>query len=159
MSKLPSLLAVAIGLAAAVAAQEAPPAGHAFIAPDDIQWGPGPPGLPPGAKSVVLTGNPGGDGLFVVRAWLPAGWSVPPHWHPTAESVTVISGEGHFGLGDTMDKTAGETIPAGGFAYMPATMHHSFWVETDTVIQVHAWGPFQITYVNPSDDPRNQAAQ
>ena len=32
--------------------------------------------------------------------------------------------------------------------------HHYAWATGDTVVQVHAIGPWGITYVNPADDPR-----
>jgi hypothetical protein len=32
-------------------------------------------------------------------------------------------------------------------------MHHFAWTKTGGVVQVHLIGPFQITYVNPADDP------
>src|SRR5262245_12013524 len=40
----------------------------------------------------VLTGDPGKDGPYAVRVRLPAGYKIPPHTHPTAENVTVLSG-------------------------------------------------------------------
>ncbi len=159
MTKLLRLLAVAAAVATPLAAQEAAPPAHIFVSPADLQWGPAPPALPTGAKTAVLKGNPGEDGPFTLRAWLPAGYVVKPHWHPTSESVTVISGEGYMGMGDTFDKAQGHALPAGSFAYVPATAHHSFWVETETVIQVQGMGPFQIYYLNPADDPRNAPLQ
>ena len=38
---------------------------------------------------------------------------------------------------------------------MPAGAKHFAWATEETVVQVHGEGPFQITYVNPADDPRN----
>jgi hypothetical protein len=29
------------------------------------------------------------------------------------------------------------------------------WSTTETVLQIHGKGPFEIKYVNPADDPRN----
>jgi hypothetical protein len=34
-------------------------------------------------------------------------------------------------------------------------MHHYAMAKTACVVQIHGMGPFSITYVNPSDDPRN----
>ncbi len=152
------LLAVAALLAAPAAAHEETAPAHTFVLPADIQWGPPPPALPPGSKIAVLKGDPGEEGPFTLRAWLPAGYVVKPHWHPTSESVTVISGEGFMGMGDTLDQAQGHALPAGSFAYVPAAAHHSFWVETETVIQVQGMGPFMIFYLNPADDPRNAPA-
>jgi hypothetical protein len=32
-------------------------------------------------------------------------------------------------------------------------MNHYAWAVSDAVVQVHAEGPFALTYVNPADDP------
>src|SRR5213082_631778 len=65
---------------------------HVALNPDDLKWGDVPPGLPPGAKMAVLSGDPTKKGLFTVRMQAPAGYKVSPHTHPTAENLTVISG-------------------------------------------------------------------
>jgi hypothetical protein len=38
-------------------------------------------------------------------------------------------------------------------------MQHYAWTTAPTVIQVHGIGPFDIKYVNPTDDPRNASAK
>ncbi|MGE5537912.1 MAG: cupin domain-containing protein [Gemmatimonas sp.] len=128
--------------------------------PDDkaIQWQAGPPGLPPGAEFAVLSGDPGSNGLYVVRAKLPAGYKIPAHSHPTTEYVTVLSGELQIGMGDKLDASSGQMLQAGGFAEAPAKMNHYAWSGAGAVIQVHGQGPFEITYVNPDDDPRTQTS-
>src|SRR6266852_4799154 len=60
--------------------------------PDEIQWGAPPPFLEPGAQFAVLEGDPAQAGLYTIRAKLPDGYKIKPHWHPTAEHVTVLSG-------------------------------------------------------------------
>jgi quercetin dioxygenase-like cupin family protein len=93
----------------------------------------------------------------VLRAKLPAGYTVRPHWHPTDENLTVLSGELLAGMGDTIDESKMESMTAGAFARMPANMRHYVRAKTDTVLQVHGTGPFALTYVNPADDPRQAA--
>jgi hypothetical protein len=95
----------------------------------------------------------------VLRAKMPAGYKIPPHWHPTDENVTVISGTVAFGMGDKFVAADMKEVPGGGFALMPATMRHYFLAKTAAVIQVHGTGPFTLTYVNPADDPRAPAAK
>jgi hypothetical protein len=129
---------------------------HVLIAPGDLKWGPGPAGLPSGAEAAVLDGDPAKPAMFALRAKLPAGYKVPPHWHPTDETIIVISGALMLGMGDKMDEASMQTLPAGGFAKMPRQMHHYAAAKGETIIQVHAMGPFEITYVNPSDDPRKK---
>jgi len=80
-----------------------------------------------------------------------------PHWHPTDENVTVLSGTAAFGMGDTVNEADAKKIDTGGVAVLPAHMHHYFLAKTPVTIQVHGMGPFEITYVNSSDDPRQKA--
>ena len=130
--------------------------GHVLVRPDDLKWGPGPPGLPAGAKVAVLAGDPGKDGPYVLRAKLPDGYKVPPHWHPTDENVTVIKGTLMVGKGEKFSAGASEALPAGSFARMPTGMRHFAWTKGDTILQVHGVGPFEIIYVNAADDPRKK---
>jgi quercetin dioxygenase-like cupin family protein len=124
--------------------------------PEDIKWGPVPPILPAGASIAVLAGDPAGTGLVTIRLKMPPGYRIPPHWHPTDEHVTVISGLFAIGMGDKLDKTQSKTLRPGGYAVAPANMHHFAWTRTGAVVQVNLMGPFQITYVNPADDPNQK---
>jgi quercetin dioxygenase-like cupin family protein len=130
---------------------------HVAVDADSIKWGSGPASLPPGAQMAVLDGDPGKAVPFVIRAKLPDGYRVGPHFHPTAENVTVVSGTFLVGMGDTFSESSMKTLGTGGFAKMPKGMHHYAMTKGETVIQVHGVGPFAITYVNPNDDPRNKA--
>lgn len=134
----------------------APVAEHRWFLPADLKWEDAPASLPKGAKMAVIHGNPNAPGIFAMRISVPAGYKVPPHWHPADEHVTVISGEFYMGLGDTWDETKGHALPAGAGSIMPVGTRHFAWTKVETVIQVHAMGPWGITYVNPQDDPRNQ---
>ncbi|HEX6966075.1 MAG TPA: cupin domain-containing protein [Gemmatimonadaceae bacterium] len=118
------------------------------------QWGPVPSALPAGAQIVVLQGNPFGNGVYTLRLKMPNGYTVPPHFHPTDEMVTVISGTLQIGMGDQIDKTTAKTLKAGGFATAAAGMHHYAVARGEAIVQVHGQGPFAITYVNAKDDPR-----
>jgi hypothetical protein len=101
----------------------------------------------------VLAGDPSKDGLFIVRLKLPAGYKVMPHWHPTNEHVTVLKGTFALGMGDTADPSKAKSLTAGGFALMPAMMHHYGIAKTATTVEISGMGPFSLTYVNPADDP------
>jgi quercetin dioxygenase-like cupin family protein len=123
-----------------------------------ITWGPAPAVFPAGAKMAVLQGNPGQPGLFTVRLDLPDGYRVAPHFHPTDEQLTVISGTFLLGMGDSLDAASATVIPAGGFGSVAANMHHYAVARGRTVVQVHGMGPFVLTYVDPKNDPRNTAS-
>jgi quercetin dioxygenase-like cupin family protein len=118
-----------------------------------MKFGPAPPNLPKGASMIVLAGDPSKSGEFTLRLKLPKGYKIPPHNHPTDENVTVISGDFHIGMGDTFKTKGAASLTAGGFGVAPSGMNHFAWTEKGAVVQVHAMGPFQITYVNPKDDP------
>ena len=40
---------------------------------------------------------------------------------------------------------------AGSYAFLPMNQHHYYWVEDDSVFQVHAVGPFGIAYAHPEE--------
>lgn len=118
-----------------------------------IVWGPAPAVFVPGARMAVLQGDPSGTGLFTVRLEMPDGYRIAPHFHPTDESVTVISGTFLVGMGDSIDVAKALVLPAGGFVTPGANMHHWAIARGRTIVQVHAMGPFALTYVNAKDDP------
>jgi quercetin dioxygenase-like cupin family protein len=159
-----TLVIVLTVLAAAAAAQTAqketpapkPAAKHAVVTSGDLKWGPAPPSLPAGAEAAVLDGDPTKAGAFVMRAKFPAGYRVPPHWHPTDENLTIISGSFGVGTGDKLDEASLKTLGSGDFVHMPKQMHHYAMAKEATIIQIHGMGPFAITYVNPNDDPRKK---
>jgi ChrR Cupin-like domain len=126
---------------------------HAVLAPDDIKWGPAPPDLPAGIKLAVLQGDPSKAAPYTIRAKLPDGCIVPPHWHSMDENLTVIKGELGMGMGEKFDKEKLRYLPAGSFARMPKMEKHFNIAKGETVIQLHGTGPFDIHYVNPADNP------
>jgi quercetin dioxygenase-like cupin family protein len=129
---------------------------HRVVKPADLKWGEAPPGLPPGGKMVVLNGDPAQAGAFTVRLKAPAGYKVMPHTHPTAERLTVISGSFKIGMGEKFEDASMQQMTAGSYMVLPANMaHYAKGAGKDSVVQIDSEGPFQINYVNPTDDPRN----
>ena len=122
-----------------------------------IKWGPAPAVFPAGAQMAVMQGDPTGRGLFTVRLRLVDGYKLPPHTHPTDEHVTVISGTFAVGMGKTFTTAGMMKLAAGGFVTAPANEAHYALARGTTVVQVHAMGPFALTYVNPADAPRPRA--
>lgn len=130
---------------------------HVLVTADQVKWGPGPPSMPPGAQMAVMDGDPAQKGVpFVIRAKLPDGYRVPPHWHPTDENLLILSGTLMVGMGDTMDPASAQSLTAGAYTKMPARMHHYAMSKGETIFQLHGVGPFEVTYINPSDDPRKK---
>jgi ketosteroid isomerase-like protein len=126
---------------------------HVMMSPGELKWGDPPPGLPPGSKLAVISGDPSQAQPFVIRAQVPAGYRVAPHWHPGVENLTILSGTVALGMGETFDEAAMTSIGPGGYASLPAEMRHYFLAKSASTFQVHGMGPFVVNYVNPADDP------
>jgi quercetin dioxygenase-like cupin family protein len=162
MKKIALLFSGIVGAAAFVFAAEqststsSPPTEHRVLKPADLKWGETPPGLPAGGKMALLNGDPGQPGAFTVRLKAPAGYKVMPHTHPTAERLTVISGSFKIGMGEKFDETSMQQMTAGSYIVLPSGMaHFAKGAGKESVLQIDSEGPFQINYVNPTDDPRN----
>jgi quercetin dioxygenase-like cupin family protein len=152
----------AVGLAVLstlAVAQDKTTSSHVVLTAPELKWGDPPPVFRKGARMTVLSGDPGKAGPFVVRLKMPAGYKIAPHWHPTDEHLTVLSGSFALGMGEKFDPAALKTLPAGGYALLPAEMRHFAMAKTAGTIQVHGTGPFVLTYVNPADDPSKATAK
>ena len=123
-----------------------------MFAAAEMQWQEGPPSLPAGAQMVVLDGDPRQKGSFTIRLKMPPGYKIPPHTHPTAERVTVISGSARLGVGEKFDESAGRELNVGDFAVVPAGVPHYAWSAGEAVVQIHSEGPFERKFVDPADD-------
>ena len=156
MKKVFSITFCLIVLAAFTLAQE--PKTHIALTGAEVKWGPAPPSLQKGAELAVVSGNPAAAGPFVIRLKVPAGYKIAPHWHPTDEHVTVISGTFALGMGDKFDNASMKEMPAGSYGMLPAEMRHYAMARTAAVVQVHGMGPFVVNYVNPADDPSKESS-
>ncbi len=106
----------------------------------------------------VVSRDPGKAGEFVVQLSMPAGYKIPPHFHPADEHVTVLSGSLWMAMGEKWEESAGKEMQTGAYHMIPKGVRHYAWAKGQTVIQLHGMGPWGITYVNPADDPRKKAA-
>lgn len=147
-------MAVICGVAGA---QDANAPAHILLTPTEAEWGAPPPVFEKGMSFTVVSGDPSKPGLYVVRAKMPAGYKIAPHWHPTDEHVTVLSGTMAVGMGEKFDEASMKTLPVESYALLPAGMRHFAMAKTAATIQIHGQGPFVLTYVNPADDPSKRA--
>jgi quercetin dioxygenase-like cupin family protein len=149
------IFAVLIAFASSALAQDVMKV--TLVKPDALTWKDN-PNLPKGAQSVTLLGDPTKAGQMVVnRTKLPPNYRVPPHTHPMAETVTVISGTVGFGMGEEFDDKKGEMVQAGAFFAQPAKHAHYVWTGSEgAILQVQFIGPGGIDYINPADDPRKK---
>jgi hypothetical protein len=163
--KMPRIATAAVSIASiavlATAAWSADSMGGAtFLDPGKMKYGDAPPVLPKGAQLAVLQGDPSKPGPFVIRLKVPSNYKVAPHWHSKDENLTVVSGTFYLAEGEKPDTAHAHAMKAGSFHYLPAqTRHYAYSKGGPAVVQVHGEGPFDITYVNPADDPSKAAAK
>jgi quercetin dioxygenase-like cupin family protein len=138
--------------AQAAPAQAASP--HVVLQGADVKWGDPPPAFEKGAQAAVLSGDPGKAGLFVIRLKVPAGYRIANHWHPTDEHVTVLDGDFTIQMDDAAQT---QTLSRDAYLQLPAHMHHAVSTKGGMTVQISAMGPFELTYVDPKDDPRTRA--
>jgi hypothetical protein len=132
-------LVLVMSCAAAASFSQVP--AHVAVVPDEIKWGPASPKLPPGAEIAVLVGDPSVPGApYVFRAKLPDGYSVPPHWHPMDENVTVMEGVFALGFGERADRTTMRDLPAGSYVTLPKQEPHFNRIKGRTILQFHGSG-------------------
>lgn len=120
---------------------------------DRIDWK-DEPLLPKSAKSALVIGDPSKPGVFMAYLKFPANYEIPSHTHPFAEVVTVLKGAVWNGMGDKLDRTKGDKLGAGSSFTLPEGHAHYLWNEEETVVLLTATGPWNISYINPDDDPR-----
>lgn len=150
-----TLFSLVIAATPALFAENTQSNDHVIFTPEKIKWETGPMSLPKGAQLAVLEGDPSKSGPFTLRLKMPANYHIPPHWHPNIEHITILSGALYVGMGDKFDEKKATKLSAGSFAYMQPEMHHYAFTKTPSIIQLHAEGPWGVTYVNSEDDPRN----
>jgi quercetin dioxygenase-like cupin family protein len=127
---------------------------HAMHQLNNLNWRPAPTTFPPGAMFAMVQGNPSVAGeVFTVRLRFPDGYILPPHTHPTDEHVTVLRGTFGVGLGKVFSADSLTLLQTGDFIIAPKNMAHFASARGATEVQVHAIGPFRLTYVNAADDP------
>jgi quercetin dioxygenase-like cupin family protein len=125
-------------------------------------WSSGPEDLGPGVSFSVIDGIPGGTqasyirqtGSYTLHVRYPAGHTVGPHRHKSAEHVTVLSGTLLIGWGDVWDPTKLKEVPVGKFIEVPAGVVHFTAVREETLMEVTITGVYDVEYVLDADDPR-----
>lgn len=123
-----------------------------LVSPDQLMWSP----MVPGLEMAAVIGNPKAAGPFVIRLRATDDAKIPPHWHPTDETVTVLAGDVSVGMGRTWDDAQLKAASVHTAAMLPARMPHYAQFKKGAEIQVHGTGPFVINYVNPADDPNKK---
>jgi hypothetical protein len=127
--------------------------GQLLVRAKNIKWSPAPAGLPQGAKVALLQGNPTASGRYVIRVQLPANYKIPLHSHSNAMDVTVVSGTLYVANAQTLDKKKAFAIKPGDFYHMPPLASQLSFTTSETVLEIHGEGPYEMKYANAADDP------
>jgi quercetin dioxygenase-like cupin family protein len=112
-----ALVLVSPFLLADAAAQE--PALAFSIHDAELSWGPCPDFIPKGCEIAVLHGDPGKNNSDIFFK-VPANFSIPHHWHTSAERMVLVSGE----LEVTYDGQQPAVLKPGMYAYGPPKVPH-----------------------------------
>src|SRR5262245_47958609 len=129
--------------------------GMKVIKPDGLAWKEHP--LFKEAQIVILVGDPKKAETVVQRVKFPPNFKIPPHTHPYAEVITVISGSAGWGAGEKFDTASGQMVKVGGLMTNPAKHAHFMWTGNEgAILQIHFIGPGGTDFVNPADDPRKK---
>jgi hypothetical protein len=109
-----------------------------------MPYGPGPEAVPFPCEMAVLEGSPAIAGLFTIRVRTTEPWVMPPHTHPRAERVTVLSGSIHVGFGEVVDRRASRAFTTGDYYVNAADSAHFVWADEPVEIQITGLGPWEV---------------
>ena len=102
------------------------------------------PGFTKGMKVATIHGDAAvADAAYTIRLRFPDGYAFPPHYHPKAENLTVLSGTFMLGHGAKAGGQLMTHVP-GDFLHIPATRPHYGQVKGETIVQLHGVGPFEV---------------
>lgn len=152
-NRLYVMFVIVFGVFGTLSSSEAEMEDRRMMTPGELNWA-DVPSLPAGAKIMVIEGPLNEAVPFTFRLKFPANYSIPAHWHPAVERVTVLSGTFYMGVGDKLDTGNSTALLPGGMMIMQAGTKHFAWNKDEVILQLHGTGPWGITYVDPADDPR-----
>ena len=115
---------------------------------DAVTWSDAGPDLPEGTQVAVLVGDPSKEGPFTIRIKFPPRTKVMPHTHPATEHVTVVQGRMGIGEGETFDESKLQWLARGDVFWVEKDAPHYGMTKSGTVIEIHASGPWGLTYVD-----------
>jgi quercetin dioxygenase-like cupin family protein len=119
-----------------------------------LRWSTAPPILLPGARIVVISGDPTQAGWSTIELLMPDGYRMPPHSHPVDEFVEVKEGALLVGIGDALDPKHTPRAEVGDTGTAPAGAHHYTIAKGRTPVRVTFMGPYTITYLHAHQAPR-----
>lgn len=107
-----------------------------------------------GVQTTVLSGNPNGPGPYTFEIRVPPHTRIAAHTHRDNRTAIVVSGEWHFGYGETANEAAAKVLAPGSFYTEPANVaHFAFTNDTPAVVYISGQGPTDTRYTDPADEP------
>ena len=101
-----------------------------------------------GIQTIVLLGDPTKSGPYAIELKVPAHTHIAAHSHRDNRSALVVSGEWHFGYGQTANDAATTALAPGGFYTEPAGLaHFAFTADQPAVVYITGEGPSDTHYV------------
>ncbi|MCR9192735.1 MAG: cupin domain-containing protein [Gammaproteobacteria bacterium] len=122
---------------------------YVVVKPEALKWKQV-PNLPEGISFVILEGKTlKAKGPFTIRQTLPPYTNILPHYHTSAEHLTVLSGVFCTKPGKVFDKKDGYCLPAGSYQVNPPMLAHMGWTGKEgAVVQINGVGPWNRVYID-----------
>jgi hypothetical protein len=130
---------------------------HTVLPAEDQAWRAGPQGMPAGVRFAAISGDPAQPGPFVLRAELPAGYSIAPYRRSSDESIVVLAGALKIGDGPSVDPARMRNFGSGAFVRLRADEPHYATSDGGATVQIMGTGPFAIEYVGLGGPARERA--
>jgi len=103
---------------------------------------------------VNVIGDPSKPGLYIQLEKVAPHVVIEAHHHAGDRTVTVIQGTLMFGNGPKFDRGKLKVMPVGSIYTEPSgSPHFAATGDQSTVTEVTGYGPTDIVYENPADDP------
>jgi quercetin dioxygenase-like cupin family protein len=103
---------------------------------------------------VNVIGDPSKPGLYIQLEKVASHVVIEAHHHAGDRTVTVIQGTLMFGNGPKFDRGKLKVMPVGSIYTEPSgSPHFAATGDQSTVTEVTGYGPTDIVYENPADDP------
>jgi len=100
-----------------------------------------------GVQITVLSGNPNAPGPYAFEIRVPAHTRIAAHLHRDNRNAIVVSGQWHFGYGDSASEAAAMTLGPGSFYTEPAGVNHfAFTGDEPAVVFITGYGPTDTVY-------------
>ena len=111
----------------------------------DAKWGPIFPDLGKRSPKITILRVDPVTHATQLMIQVPRNFHVPAHWHSANETHTVMKGTFIIECDGKR-----ETLPAGSFNYVPATMHHEAWTPKNegATLFITVDGAWDINWVN-----------